>query len=200
MTCTPSFPGILENPGFAFDAELLASIKAERSDAAADLGPTDALSEECQILEYDLFYGPLLPDALPLPSPSSSRSASPAPQVASASSQITKPAISSRPPEAATRSGNSKSRRNKEKSSQNRAATRRKQQEERRGDPYKIRTSSFLNHIVPAVPTHTQFDLNSIPVASTGFVALPDVDGGDTCAAEELVRRHGCRYIPWDGL
>lgn len=86
------------------------------------------------------------------------------------------------------------------KSHANRATKRAKRRDEGRGDPYSIRTSTFLNHIVPAVPTHTHFDLNSIPIAATGFVATADVDGGDICDANELARKHGCRYIPWDGM
>ncbi|KJA13019.1 hypothetical protein HYPSUDRAFT_117405, partial [Hypholoma sublateritium FD-334 SS-4] len=86
------------------------------------------------------------------------------------------------------------------KSKQNRKAARAKQREETRADPYVVRTSTFLNHITPAVPARTRFDLEAIPVASTGFVALPDTDGGDTCGADELVQIHGCTYIPWDGL
>lgn len=201
MSPTPSAPAVLANPDFAFDAELRASIEAEQTHAAADLGPTDALPEEYRILEYDAFYGPLSPDGTPSPSPSSSRSASPAPRAGLASSST--PELAPRPqcpPNTAIRNGNSKTRRNKLKSRQNRKVERCSQREERRADPYVVRTSTFLNHITPAVATRTQFDLETIPVASTGFVALPDIDGGDTCGADELVRTHGCTYIPWDGL
>ncbi len=191
MHSTPPAPLILDNPNFAFAEDLLASIENEEAYAAADLGPTDALSEETRILEYELFYGPLSPDGTPCPSPAPSRSASPTPRPTSASTSTSEPPV---------RKGNSKTRRNKQKSSQNRAAERRKQREEGRGDPYSIRTSSFLNHVAHAVPTRTQFDLNSIPIASTGYVATADVDAGDTCDARELVREHGCRYIPWDGM
>lgn len=80
-------------------------------------------------------------------------------------------------PDAETiRSGSSKTRQNKLKSSQNRTAERCKHREERRADP------PFPN------------------LASTGFVALPDIDGGDTCGGDELVRTYGCTYIPRDGL
>lgn len=193
MSPTPPTPTVLANPDFAFGAELHACIEAEQTYAAADLGPTDALPEEHRILEYVAFYGPLSPGGTPSPSPSPSRSASPAPRAGSASSSTPKPAP-------AIRSGNSKTRRNKQKSHQNRATERQNQRNERRADPYEIRTSTFVNHVIPAVPTCTPFDLKTIPVASTGFVALPDADGGDTCSADELVRYGGCKYIPWDGL
>ena len=199
MDSTLPTPTILENPDFAFSEDLLASIEDEDAYAAADLGPTDALSEEHRILEYELFYGPLSPDGTPSPSPAPSRSVSPAPSRSASPTPRSTPASTStsEPP---VRSGNSKTRRNKQKSSKNRAAARLKQCEECRGDPYSVRTSTYLNHVAPAEPTHTRFDLNSVPIASTGFVATADVDAGDICDANELVREHGCQYIPWDGM
>ena len=201
MDPTLSAVSVLKNPHFAFAAELRASLEAEQIYAAVDLGPTDALSEERRIIEYEAFYGPLSPDGTPSPSPSSSRSASPTPRTAPTSLPTPKLAPNEQATiDATIRSGNSKTRRNKTKSSRNRTAARQKQREERRSDPYEVRTGTFLNHIATAAPTTTDFDLKTIPVASTGFIALPDIDGGDICSADELVRNRGCRYIPWDGM
>ncbi len=87
------------------------------------------------------------------PPPAPSRSASPTPRPTSASTSTSEPPV---------RKGNSKTRRNKQKSSQNRAAERRKQREEGRGDPYSIRTSSFLNHVAPR-RTHPAPNSTSTP-------------------------------------
>ena len=197
MAPTQPAPIILKNPDFAFSAELRASLEAEQTCAADDLGPTDALSEELRIIAYEAFYGPLSPNGTPSPSPSSSRSASPVPRASPATTTIPNAQITH---EATMPSGNSKTRSNKLKSRKNRSTARQKQRDEQRTDPYEVRATTFLNHVTSAVPTVTQFDLSTIPVASTGFIALPDVDGGDVCSADELVRKRGCTYIPWDGM
>ena len=48
-------------------------------------------------------------------------------------------------------------------------------------DPYVVEMPTFFNHLAPAAPSRTKFDLKYILVASAGYTGPPSVDGDNPC-------------------
>lgn len=216
---------IVVDPSYSLDDAIRSGVAAEAAYAYLDLGPVDTLDRATLEAEYDLFFGssPLssassspMPSrsaspaisaldietqcntqfgAFPSSSPSSSRPASlvleePCPKLSS-------PADAYHDPEP-FRSNKATKRRIK-----SHANRRRKRQETRtQRDSNSLPYPNSHKIIANAKSVGTSYDVNDIPSASSGFIALPD--GGDRGSkvheSRELLEGEKFKLIEWNGM
>ncbi|KJA13850.1 hypothetical protein HYPSUDRAFT_120380, partial [Hypholoma sublateritium FD-334 SS-4] len=56
-----------------------------------------------------------------------------------------------------------------------------------------------LKHVMAADRTPTAYDTSNIPSASTGFIALPDTQSGESSTLRHLLCRRRFKLIKWKG-
>lgn len=144
------------------------------------------LSEEMHRQHFACLYGSS-PLSSTTTSPSQSRSASPA---------RPRPPVPAAPDPSAASSaaetefkGDSKTRYNKKKSRRLRHATRKAKPANGPARPSMIR-----KYAVTAAKIESDYGVNEFPVASTGFVALPD-DRGQVVSLQDLIEKHGFTLV-----
>lgn len=153
-----------------------------------DVGPTDSLPPDELLAVQSTFFGPLLSSDPSKSGPScpttpSLRELSPPPPSAAeptSSHPIRHPA------------GNSATRKRKLQSRSRRENERR--EENAKKPRYGENGSVMLKHVASASSTPTLYDVSQAPVASTGFIALPD-SRGSVHTLDHLIGKLGFRYI-----
>lgn len=207
-------PVVLE-PTYSFSDAILQSIAAEDMFGYLDIGPIDTLDDTTFKSQYEAFFG-LSPLPSPTPSPPTSRPTTPdreayereldlsfgtsplsTPPDTPCSSRPSSPSALPQRPLIDAPQLNSKARRNRRKGSERRKTTRKsvREKEDKISKPY----ANSLKHVSKAACTQTTYDTRDIPSASTGFVALPDVDYGRIAGHKELLEGGTFRLIKWCG-
>ena len=212
-------PLIFADPNYSLDNAIEESVAVEMELGYTDVGPVDTLDRETLELEYKLFYGSSPLSSLS-PSPQSSRSASPTidlgaqtnvvfnihlprlPVPAHSTPAASDPSLENGLPtgEQHEPHGNSRTRRNKKKSHANRKRKRRETRAQQDGNALPYPNSK--KHIGRADSVSTAYDTNSIPSASSGFIALPDREDSYSKIHElrELLEGERMRLIKWNGM
>lgn len=213
---------IAADPSYSLDDAIKNGVAAEAAYAHLDLGPVDTLDPAILEAEYNLFFG-----ASPLSSLSSSpmpsRSASPATRAPDIESQRDTPCGASSlssptfsrtalpvseepcpglsPPADAyhepLRHGKAAKRREKSHANRRRKRQEVHAQQDKNALPY----PNSHKHIARAESVATSYDTNTIPSASSGFVALPDRGdrGSKVHETRELLDGESFKLIQWNG-